>query len=94
MRLQWSCRATAIAVLVVWLGMSVWPSSARAETYGGSATAVVVTVPATGTVIRAATGALSISGGGEEASLLVGDIPSNLTGGAFIGPVCLRGCES
>jgi hypothetical protein len=56
-------------------------SSAGAETYGGDATAAQVTVPATGTTIRAATGTLSITGGGVESSLLVGDIPSNLTGG-------------
>jgi len=56
-------------------------SSAGAETYGGDATAAQVTVPATGTTIRAATGTLSITGGGVEASTLVGDVPSNLTGG-------------
>src|SRR6267142_3210742 len=56
-------------------------SSASAETYGGDATAVQVTVPATGTTIRAATGTLSISGGGEEASMMVGDIPGGATGG-------------
>ena len=54
---------------------------AEAATYGGSATGAVVTVPATGTTIRAATGAISISGGGAEAALLVGDIPGSATGG-------------
>lgn len=82
MKRQWPWRVLLVAVVVAWLGSSVWPSRAQAETYGGSATAVVVTVPATGTTIKAATGALSISGGGIDASLLVGDIPSNLTGGA------------
>jgi hypothetical protein len=56
-------------------------SSAGAQTYGGSATGASVTVPATGTTIRAASGALSISGGGAEASLLVDDIPGSATGG-------------
>jgi hypothetical protein len=56
-------------------------SAAEAETYGGDATAVQVTVPATGTIIRAASGTLAISGGGEEASLLVGDVPGSATGG-------------
>src|SRR5882672_10077390 len=56
-------------------------SSAGAETYGGDATAAQVTVPATGTTIRAATGTLSIAGGGEEAALLVGDVPGSVTGG-------------
>ena len=56
-------------------------SAAEAETYGGDATAVQVTVPATGTIIRAASGTLAISGGAEEASLLVGDVPSSATAG-------------
>ena len=56
-------------------------SSAGAATYGGSATGAQATVPATGTTIRAATGTLSISGGGAEASLLVGEIPSSATAG-------------
>jgi hypothetical protein len=83
MRLQWSCRATVIAVLVVWLGSSVWPSIAHAgPTFGGEATAVRVEVPATGIIIRAASGQLPADGGGVDAALLVGDVPSNLTGGA------------
>ena len=45
-------------------------SSAGAATYGGSATGAEVTVPATGTTIRAATGSLSISGGGAVGELL------------------------
>jgi hypothetical protein len=57
-------------------------SSAAAATYGGDATGAEVTVTATGTTIRAATGSLSISGGMAEASLPVGDIPSSATGGA------------
>jgi hypothetical protein len=40
-----------------------------------------VTVPATGTVIRAATGTVPISGGGSDSSVLVGDIPGSATGG-------------
>jgi hypothetical protein len=56
-------------------------ASAGAETYGGDATAAQVTVPATGTTIRAATGTLPVAGGGEEASVLVGDIPGSATGG-------------
>src|SRR2546428_10015980 len=82
MRLQWSCRATVMSVLVTCLGLSVWPSSAAALSFGGSATGAQVTVPATGTTIRAATGDLPAAGGGVGAALLVGDIPSSLTGGA------------
>ncbi len=82
MRLQWSCRATVMSVLVTCLGLSVWPSSAAALSFGGSATGAQVTVPATGTTIRAATGDLPAGGGGVGAALLVGDIPSSLTGGA------------
>src|SRR3989441_3296581 len=82
MRLQWSCRATVMSVLVTCLGLSVWPSSAAALSFGGSAPGAQVTVPATGTTIRAATGDLPAAGGGVGAALLVGDIPSSLTGGA------------
>lgn len=56
-------------------------SSAAAATYGGDATGAEVTVPATGTTIRAATGTLSISGGMADAAVPVGDIPSSATGG-------------
>jgi hypothetical protein len=56
-------------------------SPAEAVTYGGSATGAQVTISATNTTIRAATGTLSISGGGTEAALLVGDIPGSATGG-------------
>jgi hypothetical protein len=56
-------------------------SPAEAVTYGGSATGAQVTISATNTTIRAATGTLSISGGGAEAALLVGDIPGSATGG-------------
>ena len=82
MRLPWSCRATVIAVLVALVGLSVWPSRAEAQSFGGQATAAQVTVPATGTTVRAATGSLSPSGGTVDASLLIGSIPSSLTGGA------------
>src|SRR2546426_4669581 len=54
---------------------------AEAQTYGGSATGAEIRVPTTGTTIRAATGAVPISGGGAEAALLVGDIPASATGG-------------
>jgi hypothetical protein len=67
--------------LSVLLGLTV-VSSAAAATYGGDATAAEVTVTATGTTIRAATGTLSISGGMADATLAVGDIPSSATGGA------------
>jgi hypothetical protein len=60
----------------------VLTSSAAAHTFGGHATAVQVTVPATGTIIRAASGTLSITGGAVDAALLVGDVPSDLTAGA------------
>src|SRR5437867_911583 len=56
-------------------------SSANGATYGGDATGAVVTVTATGTRIRAATCALSISGGEADAALSVGDIPGSATGG-------------
>jgi len=56
-------------------------TSAQANTYGGSATGAAITVPATGTTVRAATGTQPIAGGGAEAALLVGDIPSSATGG-------------
>jgi hypothetical protein len=56
-------------------------TSANAATYGGEATGAVVTVTATGTQIRAASGSLSISGGEADAALSVGDIPGSSTGG-------------
>src|SRR5882672_7932619 len=56
-------------------------SSANAATYGGDATGAAVTVTATGTTIRAASGSLSISGGEADAALSVGDIPGSATGG-------------
>ncbi len=57
-------------------------SSAGAQTFGGHATGAQVTVPATGTTLRAATGSLASSGGTVDASLMTGSIPSSLTGGA------------
>ena len=56
-------------------------SAASAATYGGDATGAAVTVTATGTTIRAASGSLSISGGMADAALSVGDIPGSATGG-------------
>src|SRR2546426_12658540 len=56
-------------------------SSANGATYGGDATGAMVTVTATGTTIRAASGSLSISGGETDAALSVGDIPGSATGG-------------
>jgi hypothetical protein len=56
-------------------------SVAQAETYGGDATGAQITVPATGTIIRAASGTLPIAGGDADASLLVGDVPGSATGG-------------
>jgi hypothetical protein len=56
-------------------------SSANGATYGGDATGATVTVTATGTMIRAATNSLSISGGEADAALAVGDIPGSATGG-------------
>ena len=81
MRLQWSCRATVIAVLVACLGWSVLPGRTEARTFGGQATGVQVFVPATGLTIKAASGQLSPSGGEVDASLLSGDIPGSTTGG-------------
>jgi hypothetical protein len=57
-------------------------TAATAQTFGGTATGAQVTVPATGTTVRAATGSLSASGGTSDASLLVANIPSTVTGGA------------
>src|SRR5438132_7579888 len=56
-------------------------SSANGATYGGDAAGAVVTVTATGTTIRAAGCALSISGGEADAAPSVGDIPGSATGG-------------
>ena len=57
-------------------------TGANAQTFGGSATGAQVTVPATGTTIRAATGSLATSGGTADASLLTASIPGSVTGGA------------
>jgi hypothetical protein len=57
-------------------------SSAAAATYRGRCHGAEVTVTATGTTVRAATGTLSISGGMADAALSVGTIPSSATGGA------------
>ena len=82
MRLQWSCRATVIAVLVASLGFLIWPSRAQAvSSFGGQATGVQVFVPATGLTIKAASGELPPTGGEVDASLLSGDIPGSTTGG-------------
>src|SRR5437867_992046 len=81
MRLQWSCRATVIAVLVACLGWSVLPGRVEARSFGGQATGVQVFVPATGLTIKAASGQLSPSGGEVDASLLSGDIPGSTPGG-------------
>jgi hypothetical protein len=72
----WSAPVVVVALMFITL-----VPQAAAQTYGGSATGVTVTVPATGTVIRAATGSLSISGGGTSAALQVGDVPGSATGG-------------
>ena len=80
MRLQWSCRATVITVLVVSLGFLIWPSRVQAvSSFGGEATGAIVT--AAGITIRAATGQLPPTGGSVDASLLSGDIPGSATGG-------------
>jgi hypothetical protein len=57
-------------------------SSATAQGFGGYATGIQVTVPTTGTTIRAATGSLPSTGGTVEAALITTTIPSTLTGGA------------
>ena len=76
MNAMWSISGVVVALMFATLA-----PPAAAQSYGGAATGAQVTVPATGTVIRAATGTQSISGGGSEASLLVGDIPGSATGG-------------
>jgi hypothetical protein len=81
MKLQWSCRATVIAVLVASLGFLIRPSQAQAVSFGGQATGVQVFVPATGLTIKAATGQLPPTGGEVDASLLSGNIPGSATGG-------------
>jgi hypothetical protein len=58
--------------------------SAHSATYGGEGTGAVVTVTATGTQIRAASGSVSISGGMADAALSVGDIPGSATGGQVV----------
>jgi hypothetical protein len=73
----WSVRLGILAIGFVCFGSS----RAEAISYGGAGTGAKVTVPATGTVIRAASGSVPISGGGTEAALLVGDIPGSATGG-------------
>jgi hypothetical protein len=70
-----------INTVVVALMYAMLASGASAQTYGGSATGASVTVPATGTTIRAASGTLPISGGGAHAGLSIGDIPGSATGG-------------
>src|SRR5437867_7954191 len=71
----WSIPGAVVALMFA----TVAP--AAAQSFGGSATGAQVTVPATGTVIRAATGTQPIYGGGAEASLLLGNIPASATGG-------------
>jgi hypothetical protein len=78
MNSKWSSLSFAVVTTVV---ASLGATPARAQTFAGSATGVQITVPATGTVIRAATGTLSIGGGGAHAALLVGDVPGSATGG-------------
>src|SRR5438094_8383772 len=86
MRLQWSCRATVIAVLVACLGWSVLPGRTEARTFGGQATGVQVVVRATGLTIKAASGQLSASGGEVDAALLSGVIPGRQAGGRVAAP--------
>src|SRR5260370_14599855 len=57
-------------------------SSASAQGFGGYATGVQLTVPTTGTTLRAAAGSLPPSWGTVEASLITTTVPSSLTGGA------------
>ena len=81
MKVQWSCRATVITVLVVSVGFLISPSRAQAvSSFGGEATGAIVT--AAGITIKAATGQLPPTGGSVDASLLSGDIPGSATGGA------------
>src|SRR2546428_6459051 len=81
MRLQWSCRATVIAVLVASLGFLIWPSRAQAvSSFGGQATAVQVFVPATGLTLKAASGQLPPTRRDGDASLLSGDLPRSANG--------------
>jgi hypothetical protein len=69
-------------VLVVSLGLCVWPARAQAvSSFGGEATGVQVFVPATGTIIKAATGQLPSTGGQVNVSLVSGNIPGSATGG-------------
>jgi hypothetical protein len=72
----WSGKTAVLALI-----FATTASRAGAQTFSGDATGAVITVPATGTTIRAATGTVPISGGGAEAALLVGDVPGSATGG-------------
>src|SRR3982751_3166953 len=76
----WPAKVVALACGAAALAF-VTAIPAEAQTFGGSATGAEITVPTTGTTIRAATGTVPISGGGAEAALLVGDIPASATGG-------------
>ena len=100
MNKMWSIQGIVVALMFAAL-----VSPADGQTYGGSATGATVTVPATGTTIRAATGSLSISGGGAHAAILIGDIPGSATGGvvsfaagtlhsAIVGLAATRGAAS
>ena len=67
MKVQWSCRATVITVLVVSVGFLISPSRAQAvSSFGGEATGAIVT--AAGITIKAATGQLPPTGGSVDAS--------------------------
>src|ERR1044072_2125361 len=77
MNSKWSLSLAGVPMLLASLGAS----PAGAQTFTGSATGVQITVPATGTTTRAATGTLPIAGGGATAALLVGDVPGSATGG-------------
>jgi len=73
-------KSVLLATVTAGLNLALM-SSANGATYGGDAAGAVVTVTATGTTIRAAACALSISGGEADAAPSVGDIPGSATGG-------------
>src|SRR5256886_4631817 len=73
-------KSVLLATVTAGLNLALM-SSANGATYGGDAAGAVVTVTATGTTIRAAACAVSISGGEADAALAVGDIPGSATGG-------------
>ena len=71
-------RRSSIILALVSAGLLAWPTLGRAQTIAGQAEAVQATVLGTTTVI-AGTGALSGASDAQEASSIVGSVPSLLS---------------